>query len=366
MTDADDAEFEGRQRQPPQAASSVLAREAAQRASVSDAALGRYRRRMRRQRAIYYPVVGVVVLALVIAFTVAYLHGEAHNTRLVTVAKGPAPLEVSAPAAGQHQVWQTSDRVALGDPQYRGTVVVWGKHTVRGVNARTGAQTWSYYRSDRTVCSAIQMDGIAVAVYELAGNCDELTALDASTGARRWTRTLDFNGLPEYGHPTYQIDVPDQTLMITTSTVIYAITVGKHLGGANGEDRFEYSHFGCHINSAALGSAGALISQTCADPRCKSGANRLKFCGKGPQLLLRGDPDQDSDDSSPKNENRIVWNNIGDTDVPDHGRRCHRGRQPHHRRPGPHRSRQRQTRGFAGPRRRRLGVVAQYVLDRSR
>ena len=34
-----------------------------------------------------------------------------------------------------------------------------------------------------TVCTAIQDQGVTVAVYQLHGNCDELTALDSDTGA---------------------------------------------------------------------------------------------------------------------------------------------------------------------------------------
>ncbi|MBE7189475.1 PQQ-binding-like beta-propeller repeat protein [Jatrophihabitans endophyticus] len=311
MTAPDDAE-------PGSHASSVLDREAAARADASAAALGRYRHRMRRRRAIYYPVVGAIVLALVIAFTVAYLHGEVHNVRLVTVSDPPASLAVQTPSADQQQVWHTSDRAALGDPSYGGTVVVWGGRTVRGVNARTGRQTWSYYRSDRTVCTAAQIDGIAVAVYELAGNCDELTALDAATGRRVWTRTLDSNGQTLNGVPTFQADVADRALMMTTPDVIYSVEVGKDQFG-DGEDHFSYSHFGCRINGAVLGSQGALISQTCAHPRCGSGDSRLKFCGAGPQLLLRGDPDEDEDSSNDTNPNRISWNDLGDTDVPVSG-----------------------------------------------
>lgn len=38
---------------------------------------------------------------------------------------------------------------------------------VRGRYARTGAGTWSYTRTDRTLCQAIQGQGLIVALFEL-------------------------------------------------------------------------------------------------------------------------------------------------------------------------------------------------------
>ena len=82
-----------------------------------------------------------------------------------------------------------------------------GRHVLgahrRGRNARTGATTWSYTRTDRTVCTAAQLDGTTIAIYAVHGNCDEVTALDSGTGRRTWTRTLDKDGMPLNGRPTY-------------------------------------------------------------------------------------------------------------------------------------------------------------------
>ena len=275
--------------------------------SGSDAALHRYRARLRRQRLVYFSVIGVVVLALAVAVTVVWERGEVANTTLHTVAKPPAALPVATPAAAAQVRWRTSDRAAYGDPSYAGTVVVHGKHTVRGIDARTGTQTWSYTRSDRTVCAAVLAAGRVVASYEVNGNCDELTGLDARTGRRVWTRTLDENGQPLSGHPSYQ--VMGDVVMITSRSVIYTIVVD---GTYPGYDRWVYSRFGCTIQNAVLGTAGALISQTCTDPRCTG----LKFCGRGPQLLLRSSDPADDKSKNPSNFDHVYWNLIGNTDVP--------------------------------------------------
>ena len=65
--------------------------------------------------------------------------------------------------------------------------------------------------------------------------------------------------------------------MVTTPTVIYAFDP------ISGIDRFVFSQQNCVIHGAVLGSAGALISQTCVKPNCDG----KSFCGSGPQLLLR-------------------------------------------------------------------------------
>jgi hypothetical protein len=273
--------------------------------SPSEAALARHRESLRRPRLVYASVVSVVVVALLVVVTVAWSRGEVANTALHTVPKtqAPASLAIAAPTPSPQVAWRTGDRSAIGVPQWGGTVVVWSKHTVRGLDARTGRQTWSYARSNRTVCTAAQAGGTTVAIYQVNGNCDEVTAVDSQTGTRRWTRTLDMDGLPVYGQPTYQ--VLSFTVMVTTPSVIYAIDP------VSGYNRWTFRMQGCTINRAVLGSTGALISQFCAKPEC----GKLTFCGRGAQVLLR-DGIAGSDDKSDTNPDKLKWNSIGDTDLP--------------------------------------------------
>ena len=269
----------------------------------SDAALARYRVALRKQRLVYFSVVGAILVVLIVVVSVAWSRGEVANTTLHTVDAAPANLRIATASATATGAWHTTDRAAVGNPRYEGTVVVYGRHTVRGLDARTGAQTWSYTRSNRVVCAALQSAGTTVAVYEVGGNCDELTALASDTGDRRWTRTLDQDGQPVNGQPTYQ--VLSYTVLVTTPDVVYAIDPGS------GYNRWTYGRFGCAITHAVLGSAGALISQNCTDPRCAA----LKFCGRGPQLLLRNG-NAGVDDKDTTNPDQIVWNHLGNTDVP--------------------------------------------------
>lgn len=271
--------------------------------SESDAALQRYQHRLGRQRLVYFSAIAVVLAVIGVLVGVAWVHGEVHNTTLHTVHPPPQALPVAAASPNPQQAWQTSDRIAIGPPRWQGTIVTYSAHTVRGRDARTGAETWSYNRSDRTVCTAIQTNGTTIAVYNHNGNCDELTAVNSETGERRWTRTLDKDGRPVNGQPAYQVS--DATVVFSTTSVIYAIDP------VTGFDRWEYSRGGCAIQHVVQGDSGVLISQDCHHVDCGS----QQFCGNGPQLLMR-DGSAGRNDDDDVNPDRLRWNHIGDTDIP--------------------------------------------------
>ncbi|MGI8679490.1 MAG: PQQ-binding-like beta-propeller repeat protein [Jatrophihabitans sp.] len=274
--------------------------------------LAGYTHRLRRQRIVYFSVVTAIVVVLGVIVGVAWSRGEVAKTTLATAVAPPAlPLGVPGPSPALR--WKTGDHLAIGTPQWGGTVVGYSTHTVRGRNARTGAQTWSYTRSNRSVCTAAQLGGVTVAVYELAGNCDEVTAVDSSTGARKWTRTLDMDGMPVAGHPNFQTSAQgtSHVLLATTGSVMYA------LDPATGNNWWTYSRPGCAIAGAALGTNDVLISQDCTTPNC----GKLKFCGRGPQLLLRKAYDSRDDNCKTNREcetnpDKIIWNRLGNTGVP--------------------------------------------------
>jgi outer membrane protein assembly factor BamB len=271
--------------------------------SDSSAALARYRAAMRRKRLVYYVIVAVIVIALGTFAGVVWSRGEAAHVTLHTASKAPAALELAGPNQPQHAAWHTTDHSGIGSPAFEGTVITYSAHTVRGRDARTGRTVWSYTRTDRRVCTAAQLSGTTMAIYAVHGNCDEVTALYSDTGKRRWTRTLDKDGVPLNGRPTYQWT--PFTLMMTTPSAIYAVDP------TSGLDRWTYTRFGCRIERAVLGTAGALISQNCVHPDCSN----LIRCGSGPQLLLRDGTAGNGDDSK-KDRDQVKWNIIGNRDVP--------------------------------------------------
>lgn len=268
-------------------------------------ALARYARTMRVPRRFYVGTLVLAGIAIMVLVRVAWSRGEIAHTTLVT-APTPAPaVALQTPSTVLQRAWTRGEHAAAGTPYWGGTVITFSTDGVRGRNARTGATTWSYTRTDRTLCQVIQDRGVTVAVFELHGNCDQVTALDSTTGARRWTRTLDEDGAPLNGHPTYSVTA--DTIMLTTAPLIYAIDP------LSGLDRWVYQPARCTISAAVLGSGGALISQRCTTPPCDG----LDFCDSGPQLLLRDATAARTDDQAHKtNPDQIKWNLVGSTAVP--------------------------------------------------
>jgi hypothetical protein len=273
--------------------------------SVSQAALERYSARNRRARIRYYSALAVVLVALSIVASVIWLSGEISHTTLHTIGKAPAAVPSATPSSTPTKTWSSTDAPALGTPVEGGTVVTHDVHTVRGRNARTGVQTWYYTRTDRTVCAALQDDDATIAVYRLDGNCDEVTALNTGTGKRLWTRTLDedthqFNGSASYG-------ISGDTVMFVSPGAVYAINV------QSGYDVWLFAEQGCTVHRAVIGTAGALISQTCAHRDC----SQVKHCADGDQLVLRTDQGENTDSSSNHgNPDQITWTLKGSQLVP--------------------------------------------------
>jgi outer membrane protein assembly factor BamB len=269
------------------------------------AALARHAARLRPWRIGYAAGIVALLVAAGVVVGIAWSRGEVSHVTLRTVTGAGPTVALQTPAATLTAAWRVSDTAAIGTPYFRGTIITHDAHTVRGRDARTGRQTWSYTRTDRAVCTAMQDGGLTVAVYRLHGDCDELTALDAGTGARKWTRTLDKDTARFTGNPRFA--VRSGTFFFVSATSIYAVA-------PSGLDFWTFHHAGCTINSAVLGAAGALISQTCTAEKC----NHTKFCGNGPQLLLRDGSAAVNDDSktNKNNPDQITWNDFGSDLVP--------------------------------------------------
>ncbi len=121
----------------------------------------------------------VVIIAAVVSWVAVVMsHSEIAHAHLHS-ATAPAPSIASAPpSATQQLAWSNGDRLALGEPFWSGTVVTFAGHTVTGRNARTGAATWTYTRTDMPICEVAETQGQTIALFNREGNCDEIDAFD--------------------------------------------------------------------------------------------------------------------------------------------------------------------------------------------
>lgn len=275
--------------------------------SESDRALTRHRAWLRRAWFVYSAAFVVILVVVGAGVRLAYSHGDLGHVTVITASHPPVSVSPQATHRSLARLWGTADTTAVGVPFVGGTVVTHDAHTVRGRDAESGAVTWSYTRSNRSVCAAVQSTGVTVAIYRSAGKCDELTGLDSQSGQRRWTRTLDENGEPFNGTEPYQV-LGDE-IMFVSPDAIYAISNAGNqyaAGGNGGIDYWMFRHPGCSIGRAVLGSSGALISQVCHDQQCAG----LILCRNGEQLLLRPriNPVGVSDEQKRANPDYLVWN----------------------------------------------------------
>jgi hypothetical protein len=268
-------------------------------------ALDTYHGRLRRWRVVYTALGTALLVAVGVVVAIAWSHSEVAHTTLHTVRTPPptVPLQSTSPAPAL--AWHTGEATAIGTPYFGGTVVTYSAHTVNGRNALTGAVTWSYTRTDRTVCQVIEDQAYTITVFEQKGDCTQVTTLDTQTGQRHWQRTLDEDDTRADGKAVQRIvgkasyAVSLSTVLIYSSSIIYAI---DPVGGL---DRWLFDHAGCTIHSAILGAQGALISQTCVHQAC----GQRKFCFDGNQVLLRdGTAARAETDKNPQNYDQVIWN----------------------------------------------------------
>lgn len=223
-----------------------------------DPALARYTAGLRPARRRYIQGVVLVVGLLVAGLTTAWLTGEERATTVVT-ATSPEPAVPNEPLGTTLAVaWASEDATAGGSTKTQGTIVTYDEHAVRGRNALTGDVRWSYTRTDDTVCDVVTQDGIAVAVFAKAGNCDQAVGLDVETGQRRWNRTLLDSGA------STMTSVSGSTLLLT-ATSVHVLSPGFDSVNvpSGGLDRWYWAPADCAVEATALGGRGVLASLSC-------------------------------------------------------------------------------------------------------
>ncbi len=188
-------------------------------------------------------------VALVVVAGLLWRGSDAAATDSTTAA--PADVPAGAPAGAVSELWSAPGDPVPVDVVEEGRVVVGSDRGVRALDPLTGEQAWSYTRSNARLCGLTVTDGVAVAVFRTAGRCDEAVALDAGTGVRAWTRSLDLRGDAVLGSTAGIVLASSPTGVLTFDPV------GNNVRWRAGAPE------GCRWLSAVAGSAGVAVLQRC-------------------------------------------------------------------------------------------------------
>jgi outer membrane protein assembly factor BamB len=196
-------------------------------------------------------------VALVVVAALLWRGSDAAATESTTAAPAGAPS--GTPAEAVSQAWSADDGPVPESVVESGRVLVGSTHGVRALDPATGEEAWHYTRANARLCGLTATDGVAVAVFRTGQRCDEAVALNAGTGVRAWTRSVNFRA-------DAVLDSTDQIVLATSPTGVATIDpTGDTL-------RWRYAPpEGCRLLGAEVGSAGVAVLQRCgsADVRLR-------------------------------------------------------------------------------------------------
>jgi outer membrane protein assembly factor BamB len=235
-------------------------------------------------------------VALVVVATLLWRGSDAAATQSSTA--DPAGIPLGAPAGRVSQLWSAESDPMPDDVVEDGRIVLAGPHGVRALDPLTGDEVWHYTRSNARLCGVAVTNGVAVTVFRTENRCDEVTALDADTGVRHYTRNVNFRA--------------DVAISATESILLAVSRSGLvTLDPVNDNIRWRYDPpERCRILDAEAGSAGIALLQRCSG----SSAVQLRmldgFSGKA--RWSRDLPDVTDDEVALLSADRLVGVRVDD------------------------------------------------------
>ncbi|MGY1813484.1 PQQ-binding-like beta-propeller repeat protein [Blastococcus sp. SYSU D00820] len=190
-------------------------------------------------------------VALAVLAALLWRGSDAAATESTTAA--PADVPDGTPAGAVSERWTVDAAEVPRRFVQAGRVVLAVEHGVRALDAVSGEEAWHYTRSNARLCDLTAVDDRVVAVFATEDRCDEAVALDAGTGVRQWTRNTSLR--------------PDITLTSTSGTVLATAPTGVTTFDPIGDTlRWRAAAGeGCRIEDSAVGSAGVVLLESCAD-----------------------------------------------------------------------------------------------------
>jgi outer membrane protein assembly factor BamB len=188
-------------------------------------------------------------VALFVVVTLLWRGSDAAATESTTAA--PADVPEGAPAGALSEAWSARGELLPGTVVQGGRVLIGSEHGVRALDPLTGEEAWHYTRSNARMCGLTATNGVAVAVFATGDRCDEAVALNADTGVRAWTRSVNLRG-------DAALDSTDRIVLASSPTGIVTLD-------PNGDNiRWRYAvPGGCHLVRAEAGSTGVAVLERC-------------------------------------------------------------------------------------------------------
>ncbi|MFT4200822.1 hypothetical protein [Gordonia sp. (in: high G+C Gram-positive bacteria)] len=223
-----------------------------------------------RRRPVDLAVSAAIVVALVIAATAAWYFSSARRTTLTPATATPSaqPYPAGVPAS-LRQLW-TARSADTRSPQITDAVVVTGDdRTVAGRDPATGRVLWSYRRS-LPLCGVLAAwspsTPTALSAYRNSRGCGEVTAIDASKGVRRFTRSSDADtAVTLQSDGGYVLSLGATRLETWGSNLVRGIEYGR-VDARVKPDRGPHDGSGCRISSGMTsGDRVALVEHCTGD-----------------------------------------------------------------------------------------------------
>ncbi|KAA0024011.1 Rv3212 family protein [Antrihabitans cavernicola] len=222
-------------------------------------------------------VAAALVVAVVVAISVIWLHSDARGTTSVTAETSAVPPKTALTIPDRlREIWRQPSNVTTVPLTAGGAVVTGDDGTVTGRNIEDGKELWHYQRN-MPLCGVINSWGTAVAVYRDRRGCSQVTELDGPDGLREAQRTSDAdNSIRLSADGTYVVAQGDSRLEVWRSDLVRTLEYGRIDAPVQPKAQ---PRSGCHYDSARSSNTRVAVLERCP----KEAGDRLTLLNPSPK-----------------------------------------------------------------------------------
>ena len=223
-------------------------------------------------------VAAAIVVAIVVAAALVWLHSDARGTTSIT-AETPIPIPAAALQVPDRlaELWHAPNGAVDAPLTVDGAVVTADDGTVTGRDPQSGEALWRYQRN-MPLCGVASAWHSAIAVYRDRRGCSQVTALDGATGLRKGHRSSEADDAVHVAFDgTYVISQGPTRLELWRYDLVRTIEYGHVDAPVNSRSQ---PRSGCDLLSAASSSVRLSVLEKCPDD---NGALRLTLQNPAPK-----------------------------------------------------------------------------------